>query len=637
MDSNKFKCPHCHRAFDIKDAKEYTIVLGKSLFNKRQESWKGLSEFPNDKSDKWFFKVRFCPSCHEQKTKIAKILFRIALALCVVIGIIIFGVLNINEVGLTKFFVSLFVVYLIHKLAYKLIVTQRFVSNVDIDQAFKENAVIPSLDFYGEDYREYYILNEANSQIGPFSRSQLRFLKITNQTQVWYEGLPGWTPASDVETLRPLLPTWSVTDEEKNIYHEVEANVDYQEKHYKKLPPVEPFHALFRGIRLIGQKNTRARKSEGVGLSIFFFAHALMLPYGLFSLGLVKILNKAGMNIEASGGLVGLFIFFYIVIFIILRQANEACCHRRVCDLGKYDPDEMVYYRHGCLGRLLMGSSRMSFEQGDKGDNQFGKSPAYVYVDTSEAEHEYIKLYNSRLTRELITFTLGVASIVAFMFFAFYWGGVKTQRENLAPPTYPTSATDPSVCDIDVDVNDVLGSWATTEVVDGKTDTVIVTFKKNGRDVLIKIDESGRYDEFNGIVVANDQNDEGDKRLALIHHGLVHDPNYYIADKKGNKISHQESKPLIDKVIDKSASRNGNIDKVIDESASRNGNIYYSSVDRLVTDTRKLLKITCNRDTSLLRIEGSVFSNHNYYNKQRFVKSESDITRLQLFELKRVK
>lgn len=43
----------------------------------------------------------------------------------------------------------------------------------------------------------YYILKD-NHKTGPFTLEELRDLKITKKTYVWYEGLFGWTKAEEI-------------------------------------------------------------------------------------------------------------------------------------------------------------------------------------------------------------------------------------------------------------------------------------------------------------------------------------------------------------------------------------------------------------------------------------------------------
>ena len=49
----------------------------------------------------------------------------------------------------------------------------------------------------------FIVINDV--QQGPFSIDELRQRNITSDTLVWAEGMPQWTPAWQVEELRPLF------------------------------------------------------------------------------------------------------------------------------------------------------------------------------------------------------------------------------------------------------------------------------------------------------------------------------------------------------------------------------------------------------------------------------------------------
>ncbi len=49
----------------------------------------------------------------------------------------------------------------------------------------------------------YYILKD-NHKTGPFTLEELRDLKITKKTYVWYEGLFGWTKAEEILELTEI-------------------------------------------------------------------------------------------------------------------------------------------------------------------------------------------------------------------------------------------------------------------------------------------------------------------------------------------------------------------------------------------------------------------------------------------------
>jgi hypothetical protein len=50
-----------------------------------------------------------------------------------------------------------------------------------------------------------YFLHDGNTQHGPFDLAELETKIITPQTMVWYDPLPAWKPAGEIEELKNLL------------------------------------------------------------------------------------------------------------------------------------------------------------------------------------------------------------------------------------------------------------------------------------------------------------------------------------------------------------------------------------------------------------------------------------------------
>ncbi|HLG41490.1 MAG TPA: DUF4339 domain-containing protein, partial [Chitinophagaceae bacterium] len=50
-----------------------------------------------------------------------------------------------------------------------------------------------------------YFLHDGTNQYGPFDLAELETKIITPQTMVWYESLPNWKPAAEIEELKTLL------------------------------------------------------------------------------------------------------------------------------------------------------------------------------------------------------------------------------------------------------------------------------------------------------------------------------------------------------------------------------------------------------------------------------------------------
>ena len=52
---------------------------------------------------------------------------------------------------------------------------------------------------------EYFILDENNQQIGPFSIDQLKTKKISKATKVWCNGMKDWSEAGTVQDFKDFF------------------------------------------------------------------------------------------------------------------------------------------------------------------------------------------------------------------------------------------------------------------------------------------------------------------------------------------------------------------------------------------------------------------------------------------------
>ena len=50
-----------------------------------------------------------------------------------------------------------------------------------------------------------YFTTDGNKNFGPFTLEELKDQLLTPDTKVWYNGLGDWTPASQIEELKPIL------------------------------------------------------------------------------------------------------------------------------------------------------------------------------------------------------------------------------------------------------------------------------------------------------------------------------------------------------------------------------------------------------------------------------------------------
>lgn len=393
--------------------------------------------------------------------------------------------------------------------------------------------------------------------------------------------------------------------------------------YYRLLPPLNPFHALLRSIVKIGDRDSRARKSEAIGMGIFFLLHWSFAPFIFFCIGINKLSMKIhGYPFPIIGMVEGVVLFFVIGVF--LRFVKDACCYRRVHDFGYEKPKTLSdVYVVGAknqllvpiVGWLLIGMPLFSYNRGDKHENSYGPSPAYVYVGPEE-ELAFKKRYRRTMICEIVSFIIGIACIAAFVYFAFFWKG-KDVREN-----FVTEATvdNSNNNDIDVDVNDVLGTWVELrQSSDGKVDTTnIIELKKIDGKNYITI-KNFPYKPLEGFLVEETVALDSIKspRLHLKADSLVH--TYYIADNDG--------------VIETRFIRD-RIDKVLDGVDSR-GNLVYKDVDRTISYCSTYLNICCNKDTSLLNITIVESNISNYFYKKAFVKDGGNSKKHVFYGLRR--
>ncbi len=72
-----------------------------------------------------------------------------------------------------------------------------------------------------------YFTTDGNKNFGPFTLEELKDQLLTPDTKVWYNGLGDWTPASQIEELKPILdmmppmpPSSTTGTEETAMPHE---------------------------------------------------------------------------------------------------------------------------------------------------------------------------------------------------------------------------------------------------------------------------------------------------------------------------------------------------------------------------------------------------------------------------------
>lgn len=63
-----------------------------------------------------------------------------------------------------------------------------------------------------------YFYSDGKEKLGPLGLEELKEENIANDTLIWFEGLDDWTPASELEEMKPILelkpPSISTFNEE---------------------------------------------------------------------------------------------------------------------------------------------------------------------------------------------------------------------------------------------------------------------------------------------------------------------------------------------------------------------------------------------------------------------------------------
>jgi len=72
---------------------------------------------------------------------------------------------------------------------------------------------------------KYYIISKNGHRKGPFTFDELKALRISRDTLVWYNGLHGWTKAGEILELLDIVSDSEVPSETrllKNLFSEME-------------------------------------------------------------------------------------------------------------------------------------------------------------------------------------------------------------------------------------------------------------------------------------------------------------------------------------------------------------------------------------------------------------------------------
>lgn len=263
-----------------------------------------------------------------------------------------------------------------------------------------------------------------------------------------------------------------------------------RDQDYKPLPPLEPFHALFRSIRLIGNKSRRSRISEAVWLHFFTYVHIMIAPFVFFCLWLKKILNKCDVSF-IGGHYAIMCVLLFIIILVLLICAKYYCAVRRFndCGLPSFSLDGLRGFRK--MMTFIYVGNKCCWEKGVRMDILSVKSPKYVYVGTPEARKAYRRRYILALLRECTTFLIGSACIAGFYYFSHDGLELLGTTSANVEPYYKM-----------VDAKDVLGKWVSVT----EYDTVTLELKEIDGGVSVALTGSKNIfkPEITGVLVKSD-------------------------------------------------------------------------------------------------------------------------------------
>lgn len=186
-----------------------------------------------------------------------------------------------------------------------------------------------------------YFYSDGKEKHGPLSLEELKQEDISKETLIWFEGLDDWTPAKELDEIKPILELQPppILSEEKNESSEPEEtkiettkNVESQSRPTKKGMFSSPFS--FEG---------RIRRTE----------------YGI-SFIIVVIVNTF-LNAIVASGEVPIIGLAYIPILWFLWAQGAKRCH----DMGQSGWFQIIPFY------VLW----MIFASGDSGINKYGVNP----------------------------------------------------------------------------------------------------------------------------------------------------------------------------------------------------------------------------------------------------------------------
>lgn len=189
-----------------------------------------------------------------------------------------------------------------------------------------------------------YFYSDGNEKHGPVSLDELKQENITNDTLIWFQGLNEWTPAKNLDEMRPILelipPPITILENEPEVIKQEEAPIEKEKPEKQdKSAPINNKEMFSRPFSFEG----RIRRTEfGVSFIIYFIAISFV-------------------NFVVDSGEAPIIGFAYIPLLWFLWAQGAKRCH----DRGNSGWFQIIPFY------VLW----MLFAEGEQGINEYGTNP----------------------------------------------------------------------------------------------------------------------------------------------------------------------------------------------------------------------------------------------------------------------
>lgn len=196
-----------------------------------------------------------------------------------------------------------------------------------------------------------YFYSDGKEKHGPLSLDELKQEDISKHTLIWFEGLDDWTPAGELDELKPILelqPPPILNEEKIESGEPVEKTVEATEKNESKSRPTRKgmFSSPF-------SFDGRIRRLE-YGISTIIF----VLVSRLVGFTIQEMIKSGSLDYLTAKNLLNLS---FIPLFWFICAQGAKRCH----DLGKSGWWQIIPF----YGFWLL------FQNGQQGLNEYGRNP----------------------------------------------------------------------------------------------------------------------------------------------------------------------------------------------------------------------------------------------------------------------